>query len=338
MDVKMHRNRSGVWELRWTERRADGTFRSRTLSTRTSDRKDAEAFRVNWLAAVEEQAKPDPTLAELIDAYLRFHVEAKKKTPAQAWSLRPVRAALGPLTVSQLTHKVQDQYRRDRLGAGRQSGTVRRELGALVAVLNWAGRNRQVDREAIPAVDLPPEGSAREEFLDETQEREFWDLAMLDSLNKPRLSRVTRFVALALDTAARKEAIEELTWDRVDFASGLIDFRVPGRSANNKRRAVVPMSKRLRPVLERARRDAVDEYVIDRGAIRKAYEKWVRKTPYPTIGPHDLRRTWATLAARAGVPLWDIAGVLADSIETVTKHYARHQPDHLRRAIDARHK
>ena len=127
-----------------------------------------------------------------------------------------------------------------------------------------------------------------------------------------------------------------MTWDRVDLASGLIDLRDPTRHATKKRRAQVPISARLRPLLERAKREAISPYVLDGGSIRKAWTTWVMSSSFPHITPHDLRRTWATLAARAGVPLWDIAAVLGDTVEVVTKHYAIHQPEHLRSAIDAR--
>jgi integrase len=52
--------------------------------------------------------------------------------------------------------------------------------------------------------------------------------------------------------------------------------------------------------------------------------------------PHTLRHTWATLAAQAGVPLWEIAGVLGDTLATVMKTYAHHCPDHLRGAVNFR--
>src|SRR5260221_7389331 len=52
--------------------------------------------------------------------------------------------------------------------------------------------------------------------------------------------------------------------------------------------------------------------------------------------PRTLRHTWATLAAQAGVPLWEIAGGLGDTLATVMKNYAHHAPDHLRKAINFR--
>lgn len=52
------------------------------------------------------------------------------------------------------------------------------------------------------------------------------------------------------------------------------------------------------------------------------------------VTPHVLRHTKATWMAQAGVSMFDIAGVLGDSVETVTKTYAHHHPDYLRAAIN----
>jgi hypothetical protein len=39
--------------------------------------------------------------------------------------------------------------------------------------------------------------------------------------------------------------------------------------------------------------------------------------------------------ALSGVPLWEIAGVLGDTVGTVTRVYAHHAPEHLRRGVEA---
>lgn len=336
------KSKSGNWEVRWSEFDQErGRWISRTVSTRTKNRADAVAFKAAWVEGLKEEAVAavkgaEPTLGSLIDDYVEHHLAANRKAPAQAQSLMSPKAILGHRLVGELDAGVLAAYRVSR---NRSDGTLRRELGAIVAVLNWAsepGRPRRIAKDTIPKIDLPPEGQARETFLDETEEAIFHAEAMGASIGLPRLSRVTRFVAIALDTAARKSAIETLTWDRVDFRSGLIDFRDPARHATKKRRATVPISARLRPLLDRAYRERIDDYVIDAGAIRKHYALWVARSSFPHVTPHDLRRTWATLAARAGVPLWDVAQVLGDTMGVVLKHYAVHQPGHLKSAIDAR--
>src|SRR3546814_6124691 len=49
------------------------------------------------------------------------------------------------------------------------------------------------------------------------------------------LPRIYRFIALALDTAARKEAIETLTWFQVDLERRKIALNPKGRRQTKKR-------------------------------------------------------------------------------------------------------
>jgi integrase len=52
-------------------------------------------------------------------------------------------------------------------------------------------------------------------------------------------------VTLALATGARMGAILDLTWDRVDFEHGTIDFMPAGRDKTNKRRTWWRWPRRL---------------------------------------------------------------------------------------------
>lgn len=330
------KNRSGFWEVRWSERDSQtGLWRSRACSCRTKDQREAERFRARWEQEVQGLARQaaEPTVEDLVARYLDS-AEARGVGATQKFSLLPVRRYFGSEGLSAINEARLRAYRTSRKVA---DSTVRRELAALVTVCRWAVRHKIVPADVVPAVDLPPPAQGRLEFLDEGEESLFLALAYGDSIGKPRLSRITRFVAIALDTAARKRAIEGLTWDRVDLVAGLIDFREVGRRVSRKRRVPVPISDRLFPVLARAWIERQDQWVCGQGDIRKAWETWIAKTPFAgRITAHDLRRTWATLAARRGVDLWDVAGVLGDDLTTVTKHYAHHRPDHLRRAVERR--
>lgn len=48
-----------------------------------------------------------------------------------------------------------------------------------------------------------------------------------------------------------------------------------------------------------------------------------------------LRHTRGTWLAQAGVPIWDIAGWLGQSLASTTELYAHHHPDFMSAARDA---
>lgn len=329
----LKRNRSGYWEVRYSEKQADGTWRTRTVSARTKDRGEASEFKAalltNEARLVSQVTVPD--LGTVLEAYV-------KATPGQDFNTRAPRRLLSHLPVDLLTpEQVQDYTRTRTVEDGVAGSTVLRELGAVTAALNWAVSKRTfgIKAEQVPHIDKPARGNPRNLWLNEEDEPVFHAAAMGLSIGRARLHRLTLFIGLGLDTAARKEALLELTWDRVDFRSGKIDFRVPGAATGNKRRTVVEISARLMPLLLRAWAEAQAAgdgraaLVCRQGDIRTAWETFVRTTHggrFAWMTPHLMRHSWAKLNARAGVSLFDIAGVLGDTYETVARNYLHDCP------------
>lgn len=94
----------------------------------------------------------------------------------------------------------------------------------------------------------------------------------------------------------------------------------------------------LWPVLARAKEEAIGDHVLDHdGSVRKTFETTVEKAGMEDVTPHVLRHTWATRAVQEGASLIDVAGVLGDRIETVTRVYLHHCPNHLKTAINTGH-
>lgn len=344
-NYRLVKDPNGFWYIRWSEQISGvpGAWNTRQVSTRTKDRLDAEGFLKGFVAenAAMRAADQKGTVAGIVETYLRAN-EQRGVGTTQRTVLAPILRNLGTRTPEQLTRTTLGDYAQGRRVS---NSTIRRELGALNAALAHAVRERTLRLDAVPHIDLPPAAPARDVWLNESEEAEFWDLAQATVLRRRgpgRLSRVARFVAIALDTAARRGAIQELTWNRVDLAARRLDFRDPNRLATKKRRVFLPIADRLLPILERAaweaKRDGVHESapVIGEGTIRRAYEHWTWQPgfPYPHVTPHVLRHTWATLAARRGVDMWQIAGVLGDSVDTVTGHYLHHAPGHLMAAVN----
>lgn len=337
LNPKLERSKkTGFWEIRWSERRQD-RYVSRALSTRTPNRVEAETVFSGFLDAEAQATKAasSPILRDFLNDYSSV-LKAKGDCLTQLICVSHLDRCLGDLRLAEITPERLLAYRRNR---GVADGTLRRELETLNAAINLAVRHKKLKVDDKPIVDLPRKSQPRRVYLKDDEERHFYELAMSHSQGQARLTRLTRFVALALDTAARKDAIEGLSWDRVDLTAGTIDYREPGLQIHNKRRAVVPVSKRLRPLLEQMHREKTTEFVLDHaGEIRTTWENWIKHTPYSHITPHDLRRTWATLAAQAGVPIVNIAAILGDSVEITLRHYAQFAPGNAQAAVDARHK
>lgn len=337
MQLEKHDN--GVYYIHWTEGR-----RSKRVSTRATSLDAAKAFLAQWLLMEREQPAEGAsfTVADLWKLYYQKHVEKNVASVDTAdFSWKNLEPHFGELTLAAIDQDCVEAYEKKRatgkIGRKSTSGTVRRELITLRACFNWCAEPKRkiIDPKTLPAFDLPADGAPRDRWL-KLDEIQRLLTAAVETRRGKRLSRVERFLWLALETAARKEAILELTWDRVDFEQGVIHYDVPGRKVTKKRRAAPPISKALRPVLERAFKEREGEFVLDNKAeVWKLVKGVADHAKLEGVSPHVLRHTAATHMARRGVPLHHIAGVLGNSVQMVEKVYAKHCPEAQRAAVDS---
>lgn len=288
-----------------------------------------------------------PTVAECWRAYWLGHVQHRHASPATAdFIWRVLEPYFGALRAPQIDQRAVDRYVSLRgagaLGRPAQPQTCRKELGLLLAALRFcAARPQSMFPSAlIEPLRLPDAAEPRDRWLRTEEIQRLLDAAA-GRRQGGSLSRVERFVWIALETAARQQAILDLTWDRVYFDTDVIHFDTPGRRRTNKRRAAVAMSRNLRPVLERAFLERENDLVLEHstplwGALQTVaadagFGGEGRRTG---ISPHVFRHTAATHMARRGVPLFDIARVLGDSVQTVERVYAKWAPDDPARTVD----
>lgn len=103
------------------------------------------------------------------------------------------------------------------------------------------------------------------------------------------------------------------------------------------RRAVVPISDRLMPVLEACKQEFGEkQFVLGRKTpLWYPFRQAADKAGLFDVVFHDLRRTWATWAAQRGMPIYEISDVLADNPITVLRTYRQYMPhDALRGAVN----
>jgi integrase len=333
---KLKKHDNGYFYVHWTRGR-----RSSRESTRAKELPAAKAYFSEWLKLQSEAPAAVEAVLKVSDLWAAYHDKHVRPNVASVqtadWSWKNLAAGFGGLTVEEVTQAAVERYAKARVAGriGRPSSapTIRRELVALRACLNWcAGPKRKLIRpDAVQPFDLPPSGAPRERWL----RVEEIERLLAAAHEEGRLSRCERFLWLALETAARKGAICQLTWDRVDLETGVINYVDTTIRQTKKRRAVVPISAKLRPVLERAYAERVNDFVLDHaGEIEKSVYRAADRAGLDDVSPHVLRHTAATHMARNGVSLWKIAKVLGNTFGVVERVYAKHCPDDLREAVD----
>lgn len=320
--------KAGYWEIRWTEDRGDRHIQ-RTHSTRERERAAAETYLRHWLQAQHELSRQMggvPTLRELIDRY-EINANHRKIGATQYGVLKRLRAFFGEKLPTMITEEDVAEYRASR---GVKDATLRRELGVLVAVMNFGVKKKLLSPGDVPHIDLPSPGQPREIYLTASEEQKFTQI-----IKQMPNTRFSLFCWLALRTGARRGAIEGLTWDRVDLENRQVDYRDPNMRVTKKRRVPVPIDDVLFPVLEQAFYFSADSLVIGtRGTTQRMFVNFRAQHPeFAHVTPHVLRHTAATRWLRDGLSLWDVAGLLGDTVETTTKVYGHHSTSDLRAAM-----
>jgi integrase len=282
------------------------------------------------------------TVENVLDDYEHAAVHRGVK-PTQMNALKPIRRGLGMLTLDRLTPSAVRAYTNERrMGCWTEAhakpkakdGTIRRELAALTAALNWASSRRIINAVDVPLIDLPPQSPARENFLNLREADAFWNAAQRAA--EVGL-RVGLFACLSLDTWARAASVETLTWPKIDLDTDRIDFRDLTNPATTKRRVPVPISPRLKLVLTEWRAIAANDNVVCGPVSQYDWRKFASAHGFSGLTRHDLRRTGISLAMARGVDPMKVAQMAGDDYETIMKHYARFAPDYLSDVFGSTH-
>jgi len=324
--------RRGTWYIVWTER-----GRSRERSTGTADRQEAEAVFGEFLRLRHRRAGPcDPAEILITDLLADYAQERGPEVAAPGrirHAIEPLSRFWEGLTPVQITRESCRAYVRIR---ARSTGTARRELGVLRAAVNHAHREGRITRTV--AVHLPDSPGARSRWLTRPEAARL----LKSALGERRVRQyLPLFILLGLYTGQRKSALLGLRWAQVELAAGRVDFNAPGARRTNKRRSRIPIPAKLLGHLRRARPRGSDlGFVInDDGArikdVKKGFAAACRRAGLAGVTPHTLRHTCATWLMQRGVGIWEAAGFLGMTPETLQRVYGHHSPDFMRAAAEA---
>lgn len=212
-----------------------------------------------------------------------------------------------------------------------KDGTIHTELGHLRMVLLWGAKHGLIEK--VPTIERPAKPEPKSDYLTREEAR-----ALVDAAKTPHIALAIR---LMLGTGARNEAAMQLTWDRVNFDTGMIQLRNPFDKAKRKGRATVPMNDALRGALMDAKEGSLTPFVIEWAgqpvkSIKRGMKAAGEAIGRPDVSPHMLRHSAAVWLAEDGHSMWEIAQFLGhDDVKTTTRIYARFSPTHLRKLADS---
>ena len=233
-----------------------------------------------------------------------------------------------------------DDYAQRRAAEGVMAATIRREMCLQRAALNHEVKWERLEK--IPHFEKPSGEARKRRPMTEEEYRRL--------MASPLPRRIRLFFVVAYNTGHRARAIEELTWDRVDLEARTLDFNVPGRPRNNKRRVSgfpIPDELLVRLMAAKAYRDLKapdDPYVIGlgpRGIASTTYHACkdaLRKVGINEEGlcRHTMRKMYVTERIKGGMNPEKVAALIADNVQTMRKSYSILNTEDLRETANFR--
>ncbi len=325
----------------WYADFTDASGRRVKRSTRTVERKEAEALLAKWKLEAHRQAmwgdEPPRLYDDLMLRYLQGPSTEKRAPKRDHYAAKKLTPFFQGKVLNELGAAEIQAYIDRRRGQGVGPATVNKELNLLSSALNFGRRRLQWD---IPN----PVQSMR---LKEPEGRIRWisreDADRLIVAAAPVRSYLPDFIVLGLNTGMRKGEMLGLTWDRVDLVQGMV--YLTDRDQKNGKHGSIPLNDDAVDALKRrlefkeqfcpqspwvfAKRNG--ERVAD---IKRGFKAACEKVGIKDLTPHDLRHTFAAWLVQAGVPIREVADLLRHSDIRMTMRYAHLAPNNVRSAVD----
>jgi len=349
---RLHQADNGWWYVLYHEH-----GRGQRKALRTQDQKIAAERFSGWIDQYQLDTKIslDPTISEILDLWFNQWVDGRMLSQERYPSvINNLNQHFGDMPVSSVLREHSVKYQKLRRSGiiGRcpaSESTIRHELTRLRAALNFMvdrvePKERRLDRSILPYIERPAASPPRDRVLSYEELDLIYQYSLEDRNrqvlgSKARISREGRFCILAMETAQRKSAIQELKWEQVDFATLLIKFNPDGRIQTQKRRPTLPISEKLLVMLQIAYEERINDYVLDvKTDVHYGVKRIFEDLGIETASPHTFRHTFATHRITEGVPVDKVAMFLGDEENTVRKNYAHLQPDYLREVVEQKSK
>ena len=288
------------WSAIWI----DGVRHMRSLET--SNRRQAETLEQKWrdeLHATRFQLsnfKPEMLLAEL---YARFLSEGDVR-PYHRERAKQFLPYLAETPIGRITKNDIVRYRKQRQSdylKGRDKGdtkplsetTLNRDVEVIRHLLFWAADEGFLPTNPIARIRMVRERGQRRPVMSVADE-----LKLLSACS----DHLQPIVIAALDTGMRRGELLNQLWEHVDFDRNLLSV-THSKTAEGEHRSV-PLSKRVRTILEDHREPSGVIFTYDGQPIRRLKTGWagaLRRAGLPRIRFHDLRHTFNSRLVEAGV-------------------------------------
>ncbi len=325
----------------WYADFTDASGRRVKRSTRTVERKEAEALLAKWKLEAHRQAmwgdEPPRLYDDLMLRYLQGPSTEKRSPERDHYAAKKLTPFFQDKVLNELGAADIQAYIDRRRGEGVGPATVNKELNLLSSALNFGRRRLQWDiPNPVQSMRLKePEGRIRWIRREEADR--------LIAAAAPVRSYLPDFIVLGLNTGMRKGEMLDLTWDRVDLDQGMV--YLTDQDQKNGKHGGIPLNDDAMKALEN-RKEFRAEYCPQSpwvfakrngdqvAEIKKGFKTACVKAGIQDFTPHDMRHTCAAWLVQDGVDIRIVCELLRHSTIQVTMRYAHLSPKNVRDAVN----
>ena len=343
LHLRPARTRNGKLYNRATWVIIDGRQETRTGCV-GQDIAGAERALADYLAARHDPRDADAKspagipIADVLHLYLRDKVGDTARPKETAARITTLRHHFGMRTLAEINGAACRAYLAER----GSSPAARRELEDLRAAINYHRKEGLCSQ--IVSVWLPEKSPARDRWLTRAEAaRLVWsawrhrDRQNFRAGDRRTRKHLARFILVGLYTGTRAGAICGASFERrkgfgfVDLERGVFYRRPAGARDTKKRRTPVRLPDPLLDHMRRWRANGQTFVVEWNGKpvakVSGAFRRAAREIGLEDVTPHTLRHTAATWGMQRGADVWQLAGYLGMTLETLTGTYGHHHPD-----------
>lgn len=284
----------------------------------------------------EKSIGEEKTVSNMMDKFMIEHAPTVSESMQISYkcSLNSLLPFFGDLMLSSIAPKIVSDYKIKRRIEGVKPATINRELAMLSKSINMAANEWQWLKQP-PRIKKEKINNARDRWLNENEEKRF-QKACLDL----EYNWLCDLVDFDINTGLRMGELISLEWPEFNFNRRTIFIK----ETKNKESRTIPLN---RPAYDNLYRKSkirrINTKLVflnnackkwDKCNLGKIFRKVLNHAKIEDFRFHDLRHTFGSRLAQAGVDINTIARLMGHKDLKMTQRYIHHTVDSLRAGVN----
>lgn len=285
-------------------------------------------------------ARKAPVVNELLNRYLKEHVQVHNKPTTQATATLLVNKFIRP-DIGQL--KVAGINRNDILRLHSKMVDTPSQANVVLSIISkafnlaevWGWREESTN--PVRLIKRYPENK-RERFLSSDELQQLGDTLAKAELEQTGLPNVIAVIRLLALTGCRLSEILNLKWDYIDFKAGMLNLPDAKAGARSQSLATTALDilasiKRI-DGMEWVLPNKLNTGPIDKSNMERAWRRIRKNAKLEDVRMHDLRHTVGTIAGASGANAFMVRDLLGHKSLAMTSRYVNRDVDPQRALVN----